>query len=333
MNSGLSAQENLSTTSSAGFNSPLGGAGFANQTAAGGGGAIGLGGNGLSAAGNTAVSTATTAGIASPLGGAALSTQAAATNTAAASFLHNEGATLGGQSSVGTAFGGHTNAEVAAPIVNANVGGHTNVAAGATAGAGGNADFLNHEATTLGAHSSVQAAGATTAAVSAGPVSVSGNTAAHNSFGTHADILGQDSASLGGHSTVASSGGVVTHTPANQGNVIQTGGSATGGGEVASGSHGTSVITGAQGSSAASGATSVGADHASANVDQHGALESSTHVATPTPDHSALDQSSHAATDYSSHSLFDTSHDPSASHAQAATDLASHNQFDQHMGF
>ena len=29
--------------------------------------------------------------------------------------------------------------------------------------AGGNADFLNHEATTLGAHSSVQAAGATTA--------------------------------------------------------------------------------------------------------------------------------------------------------------------------
>ena len=131
---------------------------------------------------------------------------------------------FGGQTNIGTAFGGHTQAEVASPIVGANIGGHTNVAAGATAGATGNADFLNHEATTLGAHSTVQAAGVTNAAASAGQASVSGNTAAHNSFGTHADILGQDSATLGGHSTVSSGGGVVTHAPGNQAAVIQTGG-------------------------------------------------------------------------------------------------------------
>jgi hypothetical protein len=74
-----------------------------------------------------------------------------------------------------------------------NAGAHTNVAAG------GSADFLGNEATTLGAHSAVQAGGATSAEVAGGHTSFGGNVAAQNNFGTHADILGHDTAALGNH--------------------------------------------------------------------------------------------------------------------------------------
>ena len=99
-----------------------------------------------------------------------------------------------------------------------------------------------------------------------------------------------------------------------QGSVIHTGGSTAANGDVTAGSHGGSVITGSQGNANAGSANSVGSTPCPTNVDQHAAVDSSTHAVTGTPDHSAFDPSAHIAADSSSHSLFDAGHDPSASH-------------------
>ena len=295
-----------------------------NQTAASGGGAVGLGSGGLNAAGGTAVTSATTAGLASPLGSTAASVQTAAGNTAAVSFLHDDGAALSANTNAAGAFGAHTNI----PSVVPNADAHTNVAAG------GNADFLGNEATTLGAHSAVQAGGATSAEVAGGHTSFGGNVAAQNNFGTHADILGHDTAALESHGNVNTGAAATAQGSTGQGSVIHTGGSTAANGDVAAGSHGGSMITGSQGSANAGTTSSVGSSHASTNVDQHAAMDSLTHAVTGTPDHSAFDPSAHVAADSSSHSLFDAGHDPSASHIpQFGAEAATHNQFDQHLGF
>jgi len=227
--------------------------------------------------------------------------------------------------------------------VQANAGGHMNVGASAAGGVGGGADFLSNEATTLGAHSAIDAAGSTTTAGSAGEVTAGQNTAVHTGMSSYGDILSHDNAALGAHGNVDAGGatGVQGSSVAEpltassqESSVIHTAGSATTDGDLTAGSQSSAVVAGSQGSADTDTARSQGTTHSSAAVEQHSVIDSSVSAVGDTPDHSTFDPSAHLVADSSSQSLFEAGHDESASHStQAATDLSTHNHLDTHMGF